>query len=137
MNDPAKRLARLAMLFDEHGVPERGDRLRLIRDHAGRFVTSSKQLTVAERESLIARLEQLPRGGLPSHVARLHREEEAAARQWVTDAAAGKPVPFVCGRGGEPTEADLQVVAEFGEQLELLAERGVRPPAARDPQMET
>lgn len=118
---PATRskLTRLAVLFGEHGLGDkarRADRLRLCSDHAGRYLTSSAQLSDVEASTLIERLDRLPRdGSLTRAAARLVIEEERAAAMH-----AGKVGPGViaCGRGSEPTERDLATVAAFATALE-------------------
>lgn len=118
---PATRpkLKALAVLFGEHGLGgkhRRPDRLRLCSDHAGRYLTSSAQLTDTEASTLIERLDRLPRDGcLTRAAARLVVEEERAAAMH-----AGKVGPDViaCGRGTEPTERDRATVAAFAEALD-------------------
>lgn len=108
-DDPAPRwmLTSLGILFGELGVPDRPDRLWLCSDHAGRRLTSSSELTRAEAEALIGRLEKLRLGDLQRVLA-------------------SRPAPraIVCNRGRRPpTERDLEVVAEFGEFLEQQQRR--------------
>ncbi len=58
-----RTLTKLKLLFDEHGVADRGDRLRLCSDHAGRLLRTSADLSQDEASALIKRLEKLPRNG--------------------------------------------------------------------------
>lgn len=66
MKGPATpdQLTKLVLLFEDHGLDRehRADRLRLCSEHAGRRLTSSRQLTKAQAHSLIERLESLPAG---------------------------------------------------------------------------
>lgn len=121
----------LVLAFQRHGITRREDRIRLCIDHAGRHLVSSSDLTEEEVGTLLGRLERLPVGNLPGHVARLHREEEARARE----AAARSRIPAgtrVCTRDGRPaTAGDLEQVAEFAEQLDVLAEAGLLPAGER------
>ena len=54
---------KLALLFVDHGVTDRGDRLRLCSDHAGRLLRTSADLSRSEAHELINRLDRLPRDG--------------------------------------------------------------------------
>jgi len=65
--DPATRmqLTKLAVLFGEHGITDRDDRIWFCSDHAGRPVQSSKELTKGEAHRLISRLNRLEVGSLP------------------------------------------------------------------------
>lgn len=75
------QLVKLKLLFDEHGVRDRGDRLRLCSDHAGRLLSSSALLSRSEAHQLIERLERLPRDGTVLRAAdRLAERLLAAAR---------------------------------------------------------
>lgn len=135
MSAPAGKLTQLVLAFQRHGITRREDRIRLCIDHAGRHITSSSELTEVEVDRLLERLARLPVGNLPGHVARLHREEEARARE----AAARARIPAgtsLCSRGGgQPTVGDLEAVAEFAEQLDVLAEAGLLPACARERHM--
>lgn len=80
---PATRpqLTRLALLFHEHGVDDRADRLRLCSDHAGRLLTTSADLCRTEAHALIERLQRLPRdGGVQAAADRLAAAVLAANR---------------------------------------------------------
>jgi hypothetical protein len=50
----------------------------------------------------------------------------------------GRVVGFLCGRTGRGrgctpiTERDMEAVRQMGEQLDLLAERGIRPPGRQE-----
>lgn len=57
------QLTKLKLLFDDHGVLDRGDRLRLCSDHAGRLLRTSADLSRSEAHELINRLDSLPRNG--------------------------------------------------------------------------
>lgn len=78
------QLTRLAVLFTQHGIADRRDRLRLCSDHVGRHLYTSAQMTMREAETLRHRLEALPPGVLPAALARLVAAEEAraAAAAW-------------------------------------------------------
>jgi hypothetical protein len=81
-----RRLQALALAFARHGITadRRTDRLRLCSDHAGRRIRSSTDLTPAEVDTLIARLDRLPVGSLPGAIARLVAAEERRARELAT-----------------------------------------------------
>lgn len=110
-------LTRVAILFGEHGVKERVDRLRLCADHAGRHLSSSSELTELEALRLVARLEALPDGaGLRRRLAELVADEEndAALRAASSSIRLGVDV----ARPGESTVIVAQ--AEGDGQLTLL-----------------
>lgn len=74
MTEPAADRAQLrdiGIAFWRHGITARPDRLLLLTDHAGRPVDSSQELTRAEAEALLQRLQRLPVGALPIALARL------------------------------------------------------------------
>ena len=123
-----RQLTQLRVAFTRHGVTKRPDVLRLSAEHAGRHLYSTRAMTGTEVDALIARLGRLPVGPLPGHAARLEREEEARARR----AAAVERIPagtIICTPGGkQPTTADLEAVAEFGEFLSAAG-----PPPGTDP----
>lgn len=132
MSAPAGKLTQLVLAFQRHGITRREDRIRLCIDHAGRHLTSSSGLTDAEVDALLDRLARLPVGNLTGVVARLVAAEEAKARE----AAARSRIPAgtsLCSRGGgQPTVGDLEAVAEFAEQLDVLADAGLLPAGPRE-----
>lgn len=117
MTAPTNRqLTQLRVAFTRHGVTKRSDVLRLCAEHAGRHLYSTRAMTGDEVDGLIARLARVPVGALPSHAARLEREEEERARR----AAAVARIPdstILCGVRGEPTTGDLETVAELADAL--------------------
>jgi hypothetical protein len=139
-----EQLRDLGIQFSRHGINRRAGRLLLVREHAGRWVDSMSQLSWMEAAALQQRLRRVPVGSLPSHVERLQREEERKVAEWAghsypappleKGAPKGRVVGFACTRTGRGrgctaiTEADMEAVRQFGEQLDLLAERGIRPP---------
>jgi hypothetical protein len=118
---PERKLTQLRVAFTRHGITRRADVLRLAAEAVGRYLWSTKAMTEDEVDALIARLARVPVGALPSHAARLEREEAARAR---------RPAAVVCGRGGTPTDEDRATVERFAARLEVLQAAGLDP---RDP----
>jgi len=125
-----RQLQRLVLAFARHGITERADRLRLCSQHAGRRLDTGNQLTAQEAAELEHRLTGLPvNGALRTWVDHLVREEEREARE-----RASRPQlpPGVIVCGGTPTDADVEVLLEFGEQLRVLQDAGLLPTGRRD-----
>lgn len=121
---PATRskLTVLAVLFGEHGLggkERRPDRLRLCSDHAGRYLTTSAQLTDVEASTLIERLDKLPRDGcLAKAAARLVVEEERAAAMHAGKVEPGRVELAVdVARAGDTS---VVTAVRHGDQLTLL-----------------
>lgn len=105
-------LTRVATLFTLLGVKDRTDRLRLCSDHAGRYLTTSSDLSEVEALRLVARLEGLPDGvGLRRRLAELVADEENRA------ALDAQPALVCSRRGKPPTEGDLAKARAFGDWL--------------------
>lgn len=121
------RLTALVLAFQRHGITRREDRIRLCIDHAGRHLTSSSDLTPAEVDGLLERLGRLAVGPLPAVVAQLHRQEEERARRASARARIPAGTILCTPAGKEPTTAVLEAVAEFAEQLDVLADAGLLP----------
>ena len=109
------QLTRLAILFGQHGIEQRADRLRLCSDHAGRYLTSMSLLTAAEAAALEHRLHSVNAEGLRRRLAHLIGEEEDRAA--LAAAAAGQPAPAAAV--SPPAAA---VVDKHADQLDLFAE---------------
>jgi hypothetical protein len=131
--DP-EQLRDLGIQFSRHGITRREDRLVLVRDHAGRWVDSSAQLTWMEAATLQQRLRKLPVGSLPAKLDELRRAERRREAERTGDVDPGavseaggrdRVVGFVCsrsgrGRGCTPiTARDVEHARLAGEQLEL------------------
>lgn len=116
MSATERQLTQLRVAFTRHGITRRADVLRLAADHAGRHLWSTKAMTGAEVDALIARLARLPVGPLPGHAARLEREEADRARRFGVRAC-----------GGKPTDADRATIGRFAARLEVLQAAGLSP----------
>jgi hypothetical protein len=129
--DP-EQLRDLGIQFSRHGITRREDRLVLVRDHAGRWVDSSAQLTWMEAATLQQRLRKLPVGSLPAKLDELRRTERRREEERTEDLDPGalmenpdRVVGWICtrsgrGRGCSPVTArDLEHARLAGEQLEL------------------
>jgi hypothetical protein len=130
--DP-EQLRDLGIQFSRHGVTRREDRLVLVRDHAGRWVDSSAQLTWMEAAALQQRLRKLPVGSLPAKLDELRRAERRREEERAGDVDPGalieagvsreRVVGWICARSGRGrgctaiTAADVERVRRMGEQL--------------------
>lgn len=112
----------LAIVFAHHGVDgrHRAERLALCTDHTGRPITSMRDLTEDEADTLLHRLHRLPRDA--DLLAAAHRLPPANdSNRTLTPAEVADRLGGVILCGGPPTEHDAQAVEAFARQLDQRA----------------